>query len=175
MRPVLRSVLVNAGYPAFYLAAMAVFFHVTFPDQQLAERIESEFNSRQPLGEGTRLDVGHASPYWFSGIKLEGVRLIDTKAEEEKDDADVVRSSALSSKQRLGAAKSPTAPGASASAGPSASAVPLDSEKQPGSTTDEPGGMVIDQLTVSVSILRAGIPTARCDATPPRTARAAAS
>ncbi len=157
MRPVLRSVLTNAGYPVFYLVAMAGFFHVTFPDERLKERIESEFNERQPMGEGVRLEVGHASPHWFNGIELEGVRLIDTTAEAEAAEAaEEQRKAASSTKPKHGAEKQ-SAPGASASAGQVPSAVPAAAQPSgvPGTPPGNSEGMVVDELTVSVSVLRA--------------------
>jgi type II secretion system protein N len=75
MTPRIRRVLTLAGYPAFYSLALLVFADWTFPNDKLARFIESEFNSRQLLGSGVRLEVQKASPYWLSGVELQGVRL----------------------------------------------------------------------------------------------------
>ncbi|MBN1612277.1 MAG: type II secretion system protein GspN [Polyangiaceae bacterium] len=86
MTPRIRRALSLAGYPAFYSVALLVFADLTFPNDKLARFIESEFNSRQLLGSGVRLEVEKASPYWLSGVELQGVRLerpqaADTEAE----------------------------------------------------------------------------------------------
>lgn len=75
MTPRIRRALSLAGYPAFYSVALLIFADLTFPNDKLARFIEAEFNSRQVLGSGVRLDVESASPYWLSGVELQGVRL----------------------------------------------------------------------------------------------------
>jgi type II secretion system protein N len=75
MTPRIRRALTLAGYPVFYSLALLVFADLTFPNDKLARFIESEFNSRQLLGSGVRLEVQKASPYWLSGVELQGVRL----------------------------------------------------------------------------------------------------
>ncbi len=135
----LKRALTYAGYPALYLAAMGLFFHVTFPDERLKDRIETEFNSRKVMGDDVRLEVGHASPSWFNGIELEDVRLIDTKVEAERA---LASSTSGDSKGATTGSKSP-APAASASKPGAGLAVV---------TSDE---MMVDELTVSVSLLSA--------------------
>ena len=71
MTPRTRKLLAYGGYPTFYVMALLVFVDLTFPNADLARFIESEFNSRQLLGSGVKLDVGRACLYWLSGVELQ--------------------------------------------------------------------------------------------------------
>jgi type II secretion system protein N len=83
MRPRLRRVLKGMGYPAFYTFSLFVFFGLTFPYDRLKSRVVAEFNSRQPAGAGTRLEVDEMSGYWLSGVEAEGVKLTSPAAPAE--------------------------------------------------------------------------------------------
>ena len=127
MTPRTRKLLAYGGYPTFYVMALLVFVDLTFPNADLARFIESEFNSRQLLGSGVKLDVGRASLYWLSGVELEDVRL-----ERPESQADEV---------------SPTPP-----ASPEDSAEGATSTKASNAKPAAPARK-IDQAHVSVSLL----------------------
>ena len=131
MTPRLRKTLTYAGYPAFYVLALLVFADLTFPNDKLARFIEAEFNSRQVLGSGVRLDVDHASLYWLSGVELEGVRLI----REHKEQAEASDAKPSDSKKPPKAAASSKKPA-------------------PPKTPDAPPAPDIEHAHVGISLLR---------------------
>jgi type II secretion system protein N len=75
VKPQLKKILRYAGYPVFYLAVFAIFLVVTFPHHRLKERIEAEFNARQPPAEGMHLSIDEMSGYWLTGVEAEGIKL----------------------------------------------------------------------------------------------------
>jgi len=88
LTPRAKKALKALLYPLFYLVALVCSLSLTFPYDRLKERLIAEFNSRQPAGTGSRLEVDAMSGYWLSGVEAQGVRLVpptpvqsgDTKA-----------------------------------------------------------------------------------------------
>lgn len=70
-----KKVLLGLAYPVFYLAVFLLFCVATFPYGRLKDRIEAEFNARQPAGIGTRLAIEDMSGYFLSGIEADNVTL----------------------------------------------------------------------------------------------------
>ena len=112
MTPRLRRILTLAGYPAFYLLALLVFADLTFPNDKLARFIEAEFDSRQLLGSGVRLEVQKASPYWLSGVELQGVRLERPQAAHIGAESTQTAPQDAKAKASAAAAAQKSAPGA---------------------------------------------------------------
>jgi type II secretion system protein N len=137
MTPRIRRALSLAGYPAFYSVALLVFADLTFPNDKLARFIEAEFNSRQLLGSGVRLEIQKASPYWLSGVELQGVRLARPQAADPEPEASE-------------AAPEPAQPGATASAAP-----------KPGPGGPASSTAMIEDAHVRLAILRALFGTKR--------------
>lgn len=75
MTPRVKKALKWLLYPAFYLCMLLVFLVVTFPFERLKDRLVAEFNSKQPAGPGTRLEIAEMSGYWLSGVEAQGVKL----------------------------------------------------------------------------------------------------
>ena len=147
MKPLLKKTLAYVGYPAFYVFAIGASFHLTFPDERLKDRIEAEFDSRQPMGEGVRLEVGHASPSWFNGIEAEDLRFIDLNAEAQAEKA----------KEESRAAGAKAKPAASAKAAGSARALGTAKAPKDGDSGEvaAASAMAIDELSVNISLLKA--------------------
>lgn len=80
MTPRQRKLLIGAGYGAFYLFMLVVFFYATFPYDRLRERLIRDFDARQTGPEPLKLEVDSLDSYWLSGLEAEGVRLISTPA-----------------------------------------------------------------------------------------------
>lgn len=76
MTPRLKKVLIAAGYVAFYVFTLVVFFYWTFPYDRLKERIVRDFNARQSGPGAMSLELDELSSYWLSGIEAEGLRLV---------------------------------------------------------------------------------------------------
>lgn len=62
------------GYPTVYFLMLGVFARVTFPYDQVRDRLVSEFNAKQS-SSGMRLEIAEMSGYWLSGIEAEQVKL----------------------------------------------------------------------------------------------------
>jgi len=73
--PRLKKILKWVLYPLFYLVALVFSLAMTFPYDRLKDRLVAEFNSRQPAGSGSRLEVESMSGYWLSGVEAQGIRL----------------------------------------------------------------------------------------------------
>jgi type II secretion system protein N len=77
MKQRVRVILKWAGYVAAYLFAFAIFFYLTFPYEQLKERIISGYNASQTGPSPDRMEIDSLSWSWrFPGIVAKGVRLI---------------------------------------------------------------------------------------------------
>ncbi len=70
-----KKILIGAAYPLFYLTVFILFCVATFPYERLKDRIEAEFNARQPAGSGTRLAIEDVSGYFISGIEADNVTM----------------------------------------------------------------------------------------------------
>jgi type II secretion system protein N len=73
--PRARRILAWSGYPIFYLFCLAVFAYLTFPYEQLKERLIAELESSQK-GPAPRVEVDSLGPYWLGGISASGLRII---------------------------------------------------------------------------------------------------
>jgi type II secretion system protein N len=62
------------GYPTIYFLMLGLFARVTFPYNQVRDRLVTEFNAKQS-SSGMRLEIGDMSGYWLSGIEAEQVKL----------------------------------------------------------------------------------------------------
>lgn len=74
-------------YPLFYLVCLVVFLYLTFPWDALKNKLIAEFNKGQASkgDRAWRLEIGKISGYWFSGVELEGVRIIMPAVDEEEE------------------------------------------------------------------------------------------
>jgi type II secretion system protein N len=73
--PRVRRILAWSGYPIFYLFCLAVFAYLTFPYEQLKERLIAELESGQK-GPAPRVEMDSLGPYWLGGISAKGLRII---------------------------------------------------------------------------------------------------
>jgi type II secretion system protein N len=77
----LLKILRYAAYPAFYLFCLALFGYLSFPYDQLKDRIISEFDKEQQksrrrrAGGVMKLEIGELDSHWFTGVELTGVTL----------------------------------------------------------------------------------------------------
>jgi type II secretion system protein N len=89
MTPQTKRIVRAVLFPLFYLWVLLVFLYLTFPYDRLKDRLVAEFNSRQPAGAGTRLEIAELDGYWLSGVEAEGVKLVSpprpAAAGEEED------------------------------------------------------------------------------------------
>ena len=84
MKARLVKVAKYAVYPLFYLFCLTVFGYLTFPFDQLKNRIIAEFDKMQAKskrrarsgGEPIRLEIDELDSYWFTGVEVTGARLI---------------------------------------------------------------------------------------------------
>jgi len=77
MSPRVRKILLWILYPIFYLVSFLLFAYLTFPFDQLRDRIIVAFaEDQRKSGGDMRLEIDHLSSYWFSGVEAQGVRLI---------------------------------------------------------------------------------------------------
>jgi len=71
-----------AAYPAFYLFCLALFGYLTFPYDQLKDRLIAEYmisqsaKSKGSSAPPNRIEVDEVSSYWFSGLEMNGMRFI---------------------------------------------------------------------------------------------------
>ena len=89
MKAKLRKILPYAGYPAFYLFCLVIFAYFTFPYEMLRDRIVAEYERSRgssTTGETQRLDIESIEPYWLSGIRAVGIRLVTTKPPANPDE-----------------------------------------------------------------------------------------
>lgn len=83
-----RAILPKIAYPALYLVAFAIALPVTFPYDQLRDRLVVEFNSQQRPGPGAQeLQIEELSSHWITGVKAEGVILTSAATEPGKSPA----------------------------------------------------------------------------------------
>ncbi|HMR76457.1 MAG TPA: type II secretion system protein GspN [Polyangiaceae bacterium] len=83
MNPRLKKILIGASYPLFYLTVFVLFCVATFPYERLKDRVEAEFNARQPAGTGTRLAIEDMSGYFISGIEADNVTMTTPQPADE--------------------------------------------------------------------------------------------
>jgi len=77
MSPRLRKILLWIMYPLFYVVSFLLFAYLTFPFDQLRDRIVVAFaEDQRKSGGDMRLEIDRISSYWFSGAEAQGVRLI---------------------------------------------------------------------------------------------------
>lgn len=73
-------------YPAFYIFCLMMFGYCSFPYDRLKDRLIAEYTlSQQSKSRSTppnRLEIDEVDSYWFSGLEMEGVRLILPPADE---------------------------------------------------------------------------------------------
>lgn len=86
MRAKLGKIVRFIGYPAFYLFCLTVFAYFTFPYEKLRDRIVAGVERQDPGGSGQRLEIENLGPYWLTGLRATGVRLITTSAPSGTDD-----------------------------------------------------------------------------------------
>jgi type II secretion system protein N len=73
-----------ALYPLFYLFCLGIFGYLSFPYDQLKNRVIAEFDRLQAKntrrsrsrGEPMRLEIDELDSYWFTGVEVTGARLI---------------------------------------------------------------------------------------------------
>ena len=91
MKARLLKIARYAVYPLFYLFCLAVFGYLSFPYDQLKNRVIAEFDKMQAKskrrgrsgGEPMRLEIDELDSYWFTGVEVTGARLI-IPPEEDK-------------------------------------------------------------------------------------------
>lgn len=89
MKAKLRKVLPYVGYPAFYLFCLVIFAYFTFPYEMLRDRIVAEYertSGSSSTGETRQLDIETIEPYWLSGLRAVGIRLVTTTPPASPDD-----------------------------------------------------------------------------------------
>lgn len=87
MKAKLRKIVPYVGYPAFYLFCLVIFAYYTFPYDMLRDRIIAEFERGQgSTGETRRLEIDAIEPYWLSGLRAVGIRMVMTKPAENPDE-----------------------------------------------------------------------------------------
>ncbi len=70
------------AYPFFYVFCLAFFGYLSFPWDQLKDRVIAEFNKaqakevRRPGERPMRLEIDELDSYWFTGVEITGARLI---------------------------------------------------------------------------------------------------
>ena len=75
------EILRYAAYPAFYLFCLALFGYLSFPYDQLKDRLIAEFDKAQQSSLHRRssgamkLEIDDLDSHWFTGIELTGVKL----------------------------------------------------------------------------------------------------
>ena len=85
MSPRVRKILLWIAYPVFYLLSFLLFAYLTFPFDQLRDRVIVAFaEDQRKSGGDMQLEIDRLSSYWFTGIEAQGVRLISAPA--PKDD-----------------------------------------------------------------------------------------
>lgn len=69
-----QQILLYAGYVVFFVICFLLFAYLTFPYERLRDIITDRFSST-PDGPGpkTTVKIEELSPYWFTGVQLEGV------------------------------------------------------------------------------------------------------
>lgn len=89
MKTVTKSVLKWAGYSAFFLVCFLMFMYWTFPYDHVRNYIIQEVE--RPVGpggerhaSGYHLEIDDLSPYWLSGVELEGVRFSQDPEDPER-------------------------------------------------------------------------------------------
>jgi len=86
MKAKLRKIVPYVGYPAFYLFCLVVFAYFTFPYQMVRDRIIAEFErSQASSGETKQLEIDAIEPYWLTGLRAIGIRMVTTKPAETPD------------------------------------------------------------------------------------------
>lgn len=79
-----RRILVWVGYPLFYVMSFLLFAYLTFPFDQLRDRIIIAFaDDQRKTGGDKQLEIDHISSYWLSGVEAEGVRLVSPATVKE--------------------------------------------------------------------------------------------
>lgn len=84
MKTRLLKIAKYAVYPLFYLFCLAVFGYLSFPYDQLKNRVIAEFDKMQAKnkrrgrsgGEPMRLEIDELDSHWFTGVEVTGARLI---------------------------------------------------------------------------------------------------
>lgn len=80
MKPWMRQAAKWVGYPAFFLFCFLLFAYWTFPYDHVRSFIIQEVErpmgpSGQRQASGYHLEIDDLSPYWLTGVELEGVRV----------------------------------------------------------------------------------------------------
>lgn len=84
MSPRAKTILKWMAYPAFYVLCLLLFAYLTFPYERLKDRIIAEFAKTQKPGDPPqRLEIDSIDSYWFTGVELQGVRVITPPTREQ--------------------------------------------------------------------------------------------
>lgn len=90
-----QQLLLWAGYAVFFVLCFLMFAYLTFPYERLRDIIIDRVSSApDDDGPKTTLQIDELSPYWFTGIQLEGVtvtRTSDTSSDPTVISIDEVR------------------------------------------------------------------------------------
>lgn len=74
-----------AAFPAFYVLCLAIFAPLTFPYDELKQRIAFSFNDDQRTTGGQQeLHIESLDGYWLSGVRMKGVQLLSASSEAGK-------------------------------------------------------------------------------------------
>lgn len=89
MKTATKTVLKWVGYPAFFVGCFLMFLYWTFPYDHVRDYIIQEVERPAgPGGErqasGYHLEIDDLSPYWLSGVELEGVRFSKDPEDPER-------------------------------------------------------------------------------------------
>lgn len=69
-----QQILLYAGYAVFFVFCFLLFSYLTFPYERLRDIITDRFSSTpDSTGPKTTVKIEELSPYWFTGVQLEGV------------------------------------------------------------------------------------------------------
>jgi len=108
--PRARTILKWLAYPAFYVFCLLFFAYLTFPYERLKDRIIAEFaKTQKPGAPPQRLEIDGIDSYWFTGVELEGVRIITPPSREQiaEHKKAVIKARAERARLEQMAAKSP--------------------------------------------------------------------
>src|SRR5580698_955766 len=73
------------AFPAFYVLCLAIFAPLTFPYDELKQRIAFSFNDDQRATGGQQeLHIESLDGYWLSGVRMKGVQLLSASSEAGK-------------------------------------------------------------------------------------------
>lgn len=90
MKERIKKILPYVGYPLFYIFCLFVFLMLTFPYDQLKERIVATFNAQQKTSSSpATLQIDELDSSFITGIKAKGVHLVTPSPDPTKPPVDL--------------------------------------------------------------------------------------